>query len=183
MRHAGALAVALLWVVASQVGFGLVAWRVDGEAVTRRFPRPLSARDRGEIEDVLAEYRSIYQDLYATGGQPDMLNLFPATAPVKHRIFRDIGFLRDAGLVHVQDLAGARVVEATAIGPGVAAAVVEEEWNAQIQRADDRVPVAPLRGLSQAFRYTLVRVDGKWVIAAWDLVDSTAAAEASGAGK
>lgn len=171
MRPRGSLWAGVVGAAVSLAGFGLVVWKVDRPPATG-FPAPLGPREREEVESALQTYREIYQDLFASGGAPDLLNEFPATASVKHGIYREIGYLRDAGLVQVHDLASAATLEANATAPDVASAVVLEEWNTETQRAADRSPVAVPRGSSQAYRYVLARVRGAWVVAAWDLADA-----------
>lgn len=168
---------ALGWTLASALAFAAVAWRVDGALSGRGYPAPIEGRERGELEETLDVYHRIYQDFFATGGEPALLNEFPATRGVKHHVFRDLGFLRGAGLVHVHDLATARTVSATATGPDVAEVVVFEEWNTELQNASDRSPAGRFAGLGQAFRYTLVRNGAGWLVASWDLenVPTTAA--------
>jgi hypothetical protein len=113
----------------------------------------------------------VYQDIFASGGRPDLIDAFPATRDVKHRVFRDIGFVRTAGLVHVQDLASATVVEVARTGRGSAEVLVYEEWNHLLQRQDDRAPASPLKGMGQGFRYRLGIVDGRWLVTGWDVED------------
>ncbi len=174
MRPCGAHWLGIVWAALSVAAFGAVAWRVDGLAGRQRYPAPLAARERDEVEAALEAYLDIYQDLFASGGTPDLLNDFPATAPVKHEIFREIGFLRDAGLVQVHDLASATLLEATATAPDVVTAVVQEDWNTETQRAADRSPILGARGSSQAFRYVFARIRGAWVVGAWDLAEEPA---------
>lgn len=132
---------------------------------------PLSDAEEAAIQGALVDFQRIYQDFFATGGAPALIDAFPATREVKHHLFRDIGFVRDAGLVLVQDLATATLVETRRTGGDTAEALVYEEWNHVFQRASDRVPVSTVKGLGQGFRYHLRREAGRWVVTAWDPED------------
>jgi hypothetical protein len=169
---------ALGWSLASMLAFSAVAWRADGAFRGAGYPAPVAGRELEELDATLDDYRRIYQDFFATGGEPALLNEFPATRGVKHVVFRDLGFLRDASLVHVHDLATARIVTATATARDRAEVVVFEEWNTELQHAKDRSAASRFAGLGQAFRYTLVRDGARWLVAGWDLegVPSTASA-------
>lgn len=133
--------------------------------------RPLSRGDDEAIRAALASYNRIYEDFFASGGQPALIDEFPASRDVKHHVFRDIGFLRSAGYVQVYDLAEAEVREIRRTGPGRAEALVFEEWNHVLQSSETRQPASPLKGLGQGFRYVLRRTGDRWLVVAWDLAD------------
>lgn len=156
-------------------GAGLVLFALAAAALDPAL-RPGSAaapRDgmEEEIRATLRDYQRIYQDFFASGGVPSLLDDFPASRDVKHHVFRDLGYVRDAGLVLVQDLATATVTEVKATGPSTAEATVYEEWNYVFQRAADRVPASALKGMGQGFRYTLAREAGGWRVVGWELAD------------
>lgn len=132
---------------------------------------PMSREDENAIRQALASYNRIYQDFFASGGEPALIDDFPASRDIKHHVFRDIGFLRSAGYVQVHDLAEAVVREVRRTGPGEAEALVFEEWNHVLQFSETRQPASPLKGLGQGFRYVLRRSAGRWVVVAWDLAD------------
>jgi hypothetical protein len=162
---------AALLAVASCLVFVAFAGVLDpGLRPSRRAaaPRP---QDDARIRAVLASYQRIYQDFYASGGGPTMIDDFPGVAAVKHEIFRDVGFVRDAGYVLVQDLAEATVLEVRATGRDTAEAVVLEEWNYVLQKSDDRRPASKLKGLTQGFRYRLRRAGDAWLVTGWDPED------------
>ncbi len=137
---------------------------------------PLSKADDVAIREAVGTFNRIYEDFYASGGQPNLIDELPATRSVKHRIFRDIGFIRDEGLVQVQDLASATVREVLPAGPGEASALVFEEWNYVLQRSADRAPKSELKGTGQWFRYRLRKDAGRWIITGWDMEDLPAPA-------
>jgi hypothetical protein len=141
----------------------------------------LSPDEEAEVLGALVDFHRVYEDFFATGGRPDLLDAVPATTAAKHQVFRDLGFVRDAGLVLVQDLARATVLEAHATGPDAAEVVVFEEWNYEFQRAADRTAVAGAKGLGQGFRYRLRREGGRWLVAGWDPEDVPAPEGAAGA--
>lgn len=163
-RWLTALAAALAGIAA----FGLAS-AVDPSLRPRRGSLP--AADEAAIRGVLETYNQVYQDFYASEGVAAMIDEFPATRDLKHRLFRDIGFLRDAGFVQVQDLANAEVREVRATGPVEAEALVFEEWNHLLQRSGSRLPVDRPRGLGQGFRYRLRKEGGRWLVVGWDLAE------------
>lgn len=132
---------------------------------------PLDAEERARVTEALVAFQRAYEDFYASGGAPAMLDAFPATKPVKHLVFRDLGYLKDVGLVMVQDLATATLDRIERTGRDTAEAWVFEEWNYGLQRVDDRRPITRVRGLGQGFRYRLVRSGGRWLVDAWDPVE------------
>lgn len=162
---------ALLAPLLSGLAFAGAAALLDPELRPSRPGRPLSAADEQGVLEALVGYQRVYQDLFASGGRPDAIDAFPASRDVKHHVFRDIGFVRDAGLVHVQDLASATVLEAVRTGRDTAEALVYEEWSYVLQKASDRAPASRLRGLGQGFRYSLRRLDGRWIVTGWEIED------------
>ncbi|MGB8930707.1 MAG: hypothetical protein WCC48_05595 [Anaeromyxobacteraceae bacterium] len=154
--------------MASVLAFAMTAVFVDGWRPMRDVSGALSDGEKREIASSVATLNQVYQDFFASGGRPDQINACPATASVKHFIFRDLGFLRNNGLALVQDLAEAHVVDVRRSGADVEL-VQYETWNYVYQRLSDRQPVSQLSGLGQGFRYTLRRQDGRWTVVAWDL--------------
>lgn len=155
--------------IGGAIAFPLLATTLDPGLLRRG--EELSPADSEAIRAALDEYNRIYQDFFASGGVPARLNDFPATKELRHQVFRDIGFVRDAGLVQPQDLAEAEVREIRSAGPGAAEAIVYEEWNYVYQQSRDRRPVSRPKGLGQGFRYLLRRSGDRWVVTAWDLVE------------
>jgi hypothetical protein len=137
----------------------------------------LPAADEAGIREAIESFNRIYQDFYASGGNPALIDEFPATRAVKHFVFRDLGFVRDAGLVQVQDLASAEVREVRAMRSGEAEALVYEEWNLILQGAGDRAPRSSIKGMGQGFRYWLRREGRRWIVTAWDLEELPAPPE------
>jgi hypothetical protein len=151
------------------VFFWGAAWFAD-PALLGRPPalRPLTAQERREVVDTIALANRIQSDFYASGGAPALLDEFPATKGIKHRVFREIGFLRDRGLVQVLDLADQLPLRAERTPDGGAEVLQYEDWNYLVQRAEDRAPATELRGMSGGFRYGLRREAGRWIIVSWE---------------
>jgi hypothetical protein len=163
----------LAWValpIASCAAFWVAAAALDPALVGRpASTRPLTENERREVLAALDGARRIYADFFSSGGAPALLDEFPATASVKHRIFRDIGFLRDRGVVQVQDLAAATPLSVERTGEDSVEAVIYEEWNYILQRNSDRVSLTEDKGTASGFRYRLHRThDRRWVISSWE---------------
>lgn len=154
--------------IASIVLFGVTAAALDRG---RFLPSPgageWSEEDRQWIIGAVSDFHRVYKDFYATAGGIAMLEACPATTEVKHRVFMDIGFLRDSGLVLVQDLAQVTLLDVRKAGPDLAEVVVYEEWNYAYRRIADRSIARDVRGLGQGFRYTVRRTGGRWLVAGW----------------
>lgn len=157
--------------VASLVAFGCVAALLDRDLLPRAYPAPVSPSDEPEILGAVHDYQLAYQDFHATAGDPSLLAAVPASKPAKHQIFRDIGFLRDAQLVLIQDLASNTLLETRMVARDAAEVLVYEEWNWTLQRAGDRQLVSEIKGFGQGFRYRVGREDGRWVVASWEVED------------
>ncbi len=159
----------LLPMLASLAAFAAATWALDPEVLrTSRWPRPLGEPERSEVIGTVRDFERYYADFFASGGDPLHVGDIPASTPVKHQLFRDLGFVRESGLVLVQDLATFEPRDAVRTGPTTAEVLVAEEWNYAYQRAADRVPAARLTGMGRGFRYALERVDGgRWVVVAW----------------
>lgn len=161
-------AVAPLLVAVSLAGFLAVALLRDpGLSGLRRWPRPMAEPERTAALQALGRYQRILADFFASGGMAALIDEFPATKAVRHRVFKEIGFLRDRGLVQVIDLADAIPISAEQTGDDTAEVVLYEEWNWTLQRASDRGQVAPVKGLGQGFRYGLRREGEVWVVTGW----------------
>jgi hypothetical protein len=143
-------------------------------------PGELSGEDRKAIVEAVRLFDRCYQDVFSSGGGAAMIDAFPATRDVKHHVFRDVGFLRDAGLVLVQDLADFTVLDLRRTGPDAAEALVLEEWNYLYQRAEDRRPAAQVKGMGQGFRYRLRWQRDRWIVAGWAFEDVKPAAQDKG---
>lgn len=154
-------------IVASLAAFWGAAAMLDPALVRRLRTGDVADPERAEVFDALFTFQKIWEDFFATGGAPALIDEFPATKPVKHRVFRDVGFLRNAALVQVQDLATATPISLRWVGPDAVDAVLYEEWNVVFQRAVDRKPVSSVKGTGRGFRYRLVRDRGGWKVASW----------------
>jgi len=94
----------------------------------------------------------------------------PATKNVKHHIFRDLGYLRDGGLLLVMDMANSEVRDVAVTEPGLATAHIFEEWNYTYQDATSRAPQGKTRGMGRLFRYRLTGDGDRWTIYDWELL-------------
>src|SRR5512145_2300704 len=128
----------VLSVAASLAAFACVGAAFDRGALAGAYPRPVGPEEEPAILGAVHDYQVAYQDFYATGGDPALLDAVPASKTAKHQIFRDIGFLRESQLVLVQDLATNTLLETRMVAPGVAEVLVFEEWNWTLQRKQDR---------------------------------------------
>ncbi len=163
---------------ASVVAFLAVGLARDPDLTRpRRFPCPLEEPHRAAVVATVRDFQRYWSDLYATGGAPDRLDDFPGTPEVRHQVFRDLGFLSDAAVVLVQDLATfqPRVVERT--GSSTAEAVIAEEWNFAYLRLPGRERLSDVKGMGVAVRYALERrPDGRWWVTGWRSESSAAPA-------
>lgn len=172
-KRAVAFAVAI---VAGTLAFGATAAWLDPALGAWRSAGRLTPEDDKAIRAALVDYQRIYEDFFASGGDPALLDQFPASKDVKHHVFRDVGFVRDAGLVLVQDLALLDVREVRRTAEGFAEAVTYEEWNHVFQLAEGRKPASKVKGMGQGFRYRLRLTGGSWKVASWDLAEVVAPA-------
>ena len=155
--------------IAGCVAFALAVAILDPSL--RAAKATLAPEDDAAIREVLREYQRIYQDFFASGGVPALLDQFPGSKDVRHHVFRDLGFLRDAGLVLVQDLATMEVRRVDATGSARAEAVTFEEWNYIFQTREARAPASKLKGMGQGFTYRLKKADGAWKVVGWEIAD------------
>ncbi len=161
----------LLLPLASAAVFAVAAGRSAPVAARLRHGAPSEA-DRKAILETLRLFNRVYQDFYASAGGAAMIDVFPASTDVKHHVFRDLGFLRDAQLVLVHDLAELTPVEVRETGADSAEAVLFEEGNYLYQHPD-RSPAMNEKGLGQGFRYRLRREHGRWIVTHWEYADVT----------
>jgi len=124
------------------------------------------------IKNTLKLYNACFQDFYASGGLHAKLDEFPAVKPIKHELFRDIGFLTDNQRVMVYDSADQKIQKLTLLAPGKAEVEVLEEWNYLYQKSVDRKPFTKVRGFGQGFRYRLQQVKGRWLVTEWEPFDA-----------
>jgi hypothetical protein len=123
------------------------------------------------IKETMIVYNLIYTDLYASGGVPARLNDFPASKRLRHELFRDIGFLRNRGLILVYDMADNIFVDVKRPSPSTAEVTEFEEWNYIYQKKPSRIPAIDIKGMGQGFKYFLVREGEKWIVVDYMPVD------------
>ena len=167
---------AVLLLAACLVGFLGIALAFDRpliqEALSKE--RPLGEAETAEVVSTIGKYNAIFQDFYATGGEPTLIDEFPTIKDLKHHTFRDLGYLRDSGLFLVYDLADLKVEEVLATGKDEAEAVVLEQWNYLYQDFETREPKSEMQGMDFRVRYRLRRDDEEWLIESWEReVDSS----------
>jgi hypothetical protein len=142
----------IIWFAALRSGFGV-------------------KKEEQRIKNTLKLYNSCYADFYDSGGKHEKLNDFPAVTPVKHELFRDLGFLAENQRIMIYDAAEQKVLKLAFPAPGQAEAEVYEEWNYLYQKLKDRKPFTKVRGIGQGFNYKLRRVKGRWVVQEWEPVE------------
>lgn len=172
LRPPGAVARrAALGLSMSLAAFACGAWLDPAAAPGGRPLAPLTPEERAAAGAAIETSNRILQDFYASGGRHDLLDDLPYSRALKHGVFRDLGAIRDAGLVLVLDQADLVPLWLRRTGPDAAEALVFEEWNFVYQRAADRRPLERPRGMGQGFRYRLARRDGAWLVVGWEPED------------
>jgi len=134
----------------------------------REVDHRLTPEDEARALETVRLFNAVYQDFYASGGDPALIDEFPASKMVRHYTFRDLGYLRESELVQVYDLANLAIVETRSDGPGRAVVRTREDWNYVYQRSSDRSPASEMKGMTAEFRYRLEAREAGWVIVAWD---------------
>ena len=128
-------------------------------------------KEEQRIKSTLKLYNSCYADFYDSGGKHEKLNDFPAVTPVKHELFRDMGFLALNHRIMIYDAADQKVLKLDFTAPGQAEAEVYEEWNYLYQKLADRQPFTKVRGIGQGFNYKFREVNGTWVVQEWEPIE------------
>ena len=123
---------------------------------------------RAQVEQTLRHYNSIYQDFFATGGDPKLIDAFPTSKEIRHFTYRDLGYLQDSGLVLVHDLADFEVVSIVSGEAACLEATVREEWNYMYQSSADRAPISELSGMTFNATYRLEQHEEGWMITGWE---------------
>lgn len=127
--------------------------------------------EEASIKKTLKLYNACFQDFYASAGMPAKLDEFPAAKPVKHELFRDIGFLTENQRVMVYDAADSKILKLGLIAPAKAEVEVLEEWNYLYQQLPKRIQITKVRGIGQGFKYKLQKVRGRWLVLDWEPID------------
>ncbi len=121
--------------------------------------------DTGEIANTISLFNKIYTDILVSDGVPAHLNAMPASKQIRHELFRQIGFLRDHGLILIMDMADMRVISINSPAANIVEAVTFEEWNYLYQELGTRKLARSIKGMGQGFRYTLINSPEGWKIA------------------
>jgi hypothetical protein len=131
------------------------------------FVLPLQKQKRVEVEDIkeaVLDFNRLFMDVYASEGSAETIDMIPATTEMRHRIFKDVGYLRFSGRVLVYDMATTEVDSVTQSGPFDAEALTNEAWNYVYQDIKTRKPITPIKGMDSRFRYRLIKQEGKWLV-------------------
>ena len=131
------------------------------------FVLPLQKQKRVEAERVkeaVLNFNSLYMDVYASEGSPETIDLIPATTEMRHRIFKDAGYLSYSDRILVYDMASIEIESVKQSGPFDAEAVTNEAWNYVYQDSETRKSISPIKGMDSRFRYRLIKKDGKWLV-------------------
>lgn len=129
----------------------------------------LKAEETAVIEKTIRFFSSTVAGLYATGGIVTFLNIFPAEAVVKHRLFQDIGSLKAAGKLLVMDRDKSTFRKVTFIRPDRVIAVVDENWFSVYQDYKTRRQISEKKANLVTVRYFLQKKWGKWIVADYDV--------------
>ncbi len=126
--------------------------------------------ETGKVREAVTDFNNRLMDVYASQGVKRAADTIPATTGMRHRLFKDAGFLEMGGRVLVYDLASLEIRGVEMGGPLTATAVAREEWNYQYKNDRDWKSVADVRGTGSLFRYHLVRKGGKWLVLKYEPV-------------
>ncbi len=120
--------------------------------------------DSAPIREAVTAFNNYLMDIYASRGAAGSIDAIPATTAMRHRLFKDAGFIGIGGRVLVYDLASLAIEKVTRIGPVTAEVVTTEEWNYQYKDGTSWKPVSELHGIGVRFRYTLLQKKGIWMV-------------------
>lgn len=123
--------------------------------------------DKKLIDATVTDFNRIIADFYASGGMPAMIDRFPTTKQIKHEVFRDLGYIRNADRILVYDLASIKPLRIRITGPETAEAQYFEEWNYMYQMLDRSTVTKPL-GFGTGMLYQMVKEQGRWLVNDWD---------------
>lgn len=112
----------------------------------------------------MTEFNNRLMDIYASQGSQRAVETVPATVGMRHRLFKDAGFLWLGGRVLVYDIASLEITSVRQDGPASATVLVKEEWNFQYKNDKSWQSIADVRGTGSLFRYTLVKQGGRWLV-------------------
>jgi hypothetical protein len=140
-------------------------------AVSRVFPGVV---ERSKIEAAVTSFNNCFMDVYASEGSKRAGDLVPATMGMRHRLFKDAGFVGMGGRVLIYDLASLKIETVAMTGPLSATAIAREEWNYQYKNDRTWQSVAGLHGNEFHFRYLLVKQGGKWLVQKYEPVREVA---------
>jgi len=148
-------------------------------AFERQFSRDVAGwffERKSETEKIKASvtlYNKIFTDLYVSNGVPLLLDRFPASKTLKHELYQTLGFLRGNKLILVYDMADLVFLDVKMTTPWTSEVIAFEEWNYLYQKAATRETARSIKGMGQGMKYSLVKQQGKWVIADYFPVDVT----------
>lgn len=127
------------------------------------------------MKEAVENFNRYFMDVYASGGSGKAIDAIPATRGMRHRLFKDAGYLGFGARVLVYDLASLEVEGVKLTGPRKAEAVTREEWNYQYKNDKNWKFVGDVRGTGAKYSYTLVKENGKWLVQRFSPVRKEAA--------
>lgn len=120
--------------------------------------------EKKSVADTVEAFNRYYMDVYAAGGSKKMIDLIPASKEMRHRIYKDVGYLDAGGRVLIYDLASLKIEEVRMEYPFLAEAVAVEAWNYAYRDATTRRPLTQAKGMDAAFKYFLKKSGGRWMV-------------------
>lgn len=143
----------------------------DGAYFRHALARVVPALDEtAQIKEAVTEFNNRFMDIYASQGAKRAVDTVPATVGMRHRLFKDAGFLWMGGRVLVYDIASLVIQSVKQDGPSSATVVVKEEWNFQYKNDKSWQSIADVRGTGALYRYKMVKQGGRWLVQKYEPV-------------
>ncbi len=121
-------------------------------------------KEQAAVTETLEFFNQMFMDVYASGGSSLLLDQIPADTEMRHRMFKDVGYMKQNGVVLVHDSATFEVESVKINGPDTAEAIISDEWNYQFKDIRTRKAVSDLSGSGGKFRYELAYRGGGWIV-------------------
>lgn len=116
------------------------------------------------IAQAVRDFNDYYMIVHSGQGSREMVDLIPASTEMRHRIFKDVGFLDFSGRKLVYDLFDLKVDSLELTSPFRAEADLTEQWNYVYQDNVTRLPVSEIKAADGRFRYFLAKMNGRWKV-------------------
>jgi hypothetical protein len=120
--------------------------------------------DEQKVKQAVESFNRYLMDVYASGGSGKAIDEIPATKGMRHRIFKDAGYLNFGKKILVYDLASLEIDSVKLTGPRTAEATTREEWNYQYKQDKTYREIGKVWGGEGAYRYLLVKERGVWLV-------------------